>query len=220
MALQLKLQELGINYNGTEMYLADSTGDHSSTNTGGWETPNPSRVTKALLVQCFLRKTETSNEIFFSPYDPETVVNFTLLCTEDGYHDVFMIAVDKVVPTIEGNYGWTVGSGLVKLVDGELVSKTVEDAYLDPTFFDAVNYKTVLLARTVIYKNDKLLQLIEKQKAAANDKGHNREISDMSKNFDYVRNLLEGARLHGCSQRYTEAQTIVETINTIQNDDV
>ena len=108
MALQLKLSRVGINKDGTEMYLSDVTGNYVVTdNEGGWGVPNPLRSEKALFVQGIQHTSTTDDSTVFADYDPETVVNFTLKPTVDGYYEIIMVAVDKAVPVVEGDYGWT-----------------------------------------------------------------------------------------------------------------
>ena len=215
MALQLKLSRIGINATGTEMYLADVTGDYSGTNLGGWGVPNALRAEKALLIQGIQRTSTTDDTTVFAAYDPETVENFVLDATVDGYYDIILVAVDKVVPVVEGNYGWTLGEGLVQLVDSILVSKVPEDLYKDVLFLDAISYKTVLLARSSILRNRKLLELVQVMKSDNNDRGHSREIADLTDNFSYIRSLLEAAKLFWCSDLYTESQVVVESLTNV-----
>jgi hypothetical protein len=215
MALSLKLSRLGINSTGEEMYIQDVTGDYSAENTGGWGVPNALRSEKALLIQGIQRTSTTDDTATFVEYDPETVSTFVLDTTVDGYYDIILVAVDKVTPTVEGTYGWTSSGGLVQFSGGVLVSKVPEDLYKDILFLDAVSFKTVLLARSSILRNRKLLELVQAMKAGNNDRGHSREIVDLSKNFDYIRTLLESARLFWCSDLYTEAQIIVESLNEL-----
>ena len=220
MALQLKLSRVGINSVGTEMYLSDVTGEYASgTNEGGWGSPNASRTDKALLVQAIQRTSTGNDSVLFSEYDPLTVVNFLLPTPIDGYYDIIMVAVDKVVPIVEGAYGWTVGSGLVQLVGGVLVSKVPEDLYKDELFLDAISFKTVLLARMSIYRNRKNLEFVQKKKAASDDKGHVREITELANNLEYIKALLEGAKYHWCSGLYSESQLLVESFNEIVAND-
>lgn len=221
MALKLQLSRSGINPTGTEMYLSDITGDYAvTTNEGGWGVPNALRAEKALLVQGTLHTSTADSLATFADYDPETVANFTLLPEVDGYYEVYMIALDKVVPVTEGAYGWTLASGIVKLVDGVLVSKTIGDVYADVLFLDKVSFKTVLLANSAILKNHKLLEYIQELKANNSDKGHVRKLEELHSNFDYIRSLLEGARLFWCSNLYTESQVLIESINELVVDDV
>lgn len=221
MALKLQLSRSGINPTGTEMYLSDVTGDYAAgTNEGGWGIPNPLRSEKALLLQGFQRGSTVDGDAVFADYDPETVANFTMLPTVDGYYEIYMIAVDKIVPIVEGAYGWTTATGLVQLVDGLVVAKTVADVYNDILFLDKVSFKTVLLANSTIYKNHKLLELYNESKANNSDKGHVRKLEELKSNFEYVKVLLESARLFWCSNLYTESQVAVESLNELVIDDV
>lgn len=214
--LQLQLNRTGINSNGTEMYLSDATGDyHVDDNPGGWGAPNPERASKAVLIQAFNNTSEGAVEFEVNEYDPETVDSFVIQCAADGYIETFMIAVDKVEPTVEGAYGWTATAGLVKLEEGVLVDKTVKEVYEDVLFQDSLSYKTVLLARIAIYRNDLNLKLVQKRMQKYDDRGHNREIADLQEQFNFVRSLLEGARYQWCLDSYTEAQRVVEAFNEI-----
>ncbi|WP_428743157.1 hypothetical protein [Tenacibaculum sp.] len=219
MALALKLLRTGINSVGSEMYLQDSTGDYIlETNEGGWGVPNPERNSKALLVEAFLNKTAGPVSVEVKEYDPETVDNFTLLTKEDGYYEVFMVAVDKQVPTVEGEYGWDALQGLLKFEGGSVKSVTPKTLYDDPTFADAVSFKTVLLANIAIYRNTKNLELIKLRMQKYNDRAHNREIEDLENHFFFVRSLLDGANYMWCADNYTEAQRIVESFNEVAYD--
>lgn len=219
MSITLQLNRTGINSDGTEMYLADATGDYNTPdNEGGWGAPNPERASKALLVQAFNNTSDGSVEFPVSDYDPETVENFTVQCSADGYIETFMVAVDKVEPTVEDAYGWTATGGLMKLEDGVLVPKTVKEAFEDPLFFDAVSYKTVLLARIAIYRNNLNLNLIQTRMQKSDDRGHSREIADLQEQFNFARGLLEGARYQWCMDNYTESQRIVESFNELINE--
>ena len=221
MALQLKLSRVGINKDGTEMYLSDVTGPYAATtNKGGWGVPNQLRAEKALLLQGFQRGSTVDGDAVFADYDPETVANFTMSPTVDGYYEIYMIAVDKIVPIVEGAYGWTAATGLVQLVGGIPVAKTVNDVYNDILFLDKVSFKTVLLANSTIYKNHKLLELYTEGKANNSDKGHVRKLEELKSNFEYVKVLLESARLFWCSNLYTESQLAVESLNELVVDDV
>lgn len=216
MGLKLKLSRTGINNLGTEMYISDVTGIYiDDTNEGGWGTPNAERASKALVAQAILRTSTKNVDVVIDDYNPESVEHFTLQTTEDGYVDFIMVAVDKALPTVEGNYGWTLPSGLVRLIDGVLVSVTPQDIYKNPVFLDAVSFKTILLARCAIYRNRQNLELVRIRKAANEDRSHNREIADKEKHFNFVRSLLEGARYEWCMENYTEAQTIVEAFTNL-----
>lgn len=220
MALQLKLSRVGINKDGTEMYLSDVTGNYVVTdNEGGWGVPNPLRSEKALFVQGIQHTSTTDDSTVFADYDPETVVNFTLKPTVDGYYEIIMVAVDKAVPVVEGDYGWTLETGIVQLVDTILVSKTPLDLYNDVLFLDKVSFKTVLLARCSILRNTKLLEYIQELKSNNADKGHVRKLEELHNNFDYIRSLLEGAKLLWCSDLYTESQSLVESLNELVLDE-
>ena len=220
MALQLKLSRVGTNQDGTEMYLSDVTGTYSNIdNSGGWGVPNPLRSEKALLVQSLQHASDVDGEAVFADYDPETVANFTLKPTVDGYYEVFMIAVDKVLPLVDGEYGWTLESGLVQLVSGIVTAKTVVDVYNDILFLDKVSFKTVLLARCSILRNTKLLEYVQELKSNNADKGHVRKLEELHNNYDYIKTLLEGAKLFWCSDLYTESQSLVESLNELVLDE-
>ena len=220
MALKLQLSRVGINEVGTEMYISDVTGNYVVTdNEGGWGVPNPLRAEKALLVQSIQHGSQVDSDCAFADYDPESVVNFTMLPVVDGYYEVLMIAVDKIEPITEGSYGWTAGSGLVQLVSGALISKTVLQVYQDVLFLDKVSFKTVLLARSAILRNTKELEYVEELEANKSDKGHVRKLEELHNNFDYIRALLEGARLHWCSGLYTRSQLLVESLNQLIADE-
>ena len=146
MALKLALSRTGTNTTGTEMYLSDVTGIHSPENLGGWGIPNPLRSSKALIIQVIQHTTTVDNEVVVDAYDPETVENFLVRPNIDGYYEIIMVAVSKVIPNMEGSYGWTAGTGLVKFEGGVTIAKTPLELFNDPLFLDAVSYKTVLLA--------------------------------------------------------------------------
>lgn len=217
--LELKLIRTGINTLGSEMYLQDATGIYDSPdNEGGWGIPNPERNSKALLVSAFNNTSDGPKEATVQEYDPETVTDFVMESLVDGYYEVFAVAVDKSIPTVEGDYGWTIDSGLVRLEDGVNVSVKPEDLYNDPTFDDSVSYKTVIIARSAIYRNTKNLELVNLRMAHFEDRGHNREIEDLQEHYNTVKALIDGSLYAWCSDNYTEAQRILESFNTITNE--
>lgn len=133
MALKLNLSRVAINSTGTEMYIADTTGEYSEDNVGGYGGINPIRNTLAVLYSCKYNSSTGSEVVEILPYDPETVETITLNTIKDGYYEVIAVAVPKTTPTVEGNYGYVNGS-IVKLVEGQPVAKTIEEVYADPLY--------------------------------------------------------------------------------------
>lgn len=216
MSLKLQITRTGINTVGTEMYLADATGDyHVDDNPGGWGAPNPERNTKSILVQSFLQKSDGPVDVEVTGYDPLTVTQFILNTKEDGYYETLAIAVDNVDPTVEDAYGWSSLNGLTQLKDGVLVAKTVNEVYDDPLFLDGVSYKTILLARMAIYRNKKNLELVQLRSVNNEDAGHVRELADAIDHFSYVKSLLDGAWYLWCADNYTGSQKIVESFDNV-----
>ena len=220
--LQLKVSRTAINETGEEMYLADVTGNYNDPdNLGGWGAPNPDRTSKALVAEAFLNKSDDAGgkkDVALDPYDPETVSNFLLHTDEDGYYEFIMVAVDKVEPTIEGTYGWTASTQLVKLEDGVLVRAYPSELLADENFLDAVSFKTLLIARMNIERNRRNLKLVELMMANYDDGAHNREIADAQEEFDFINVLTEGAYYQWCIDGYTAAQLIVEGFENYINE--
>lgn len=218
MAVQLKFSRTGINADAAEMYISDITGDYDVVdNPTGWGAPNPERSEKALIGQAFLHKSDSDVGVELVSYDPETVSNFTLLCPEDGYYELIVASVDDSIPTVELEYGWSISSGLVQLVEGSLIPKTPKDL-LEVEGQTVTSFKTVLLGRLAIYRNSKNLELVKLKIAKVDDRAHNREIADLDYEFNFVRGLLDGAKYQWCIDNYTQAQTIVEAFNNLVNE--
>lgn len=215
MSLKLKLARTAINSIGTEMYISDVTGDYvAETNEGGWGFPNELRGSTALMFQAIYHKSTGEEDVEIIPYDPETVEGITLLTQNDGYYEVIAVAVPKVAPAVEGTYGWIDGQ-IVQLVEGNLIPKTVKEVHEDILFTSSASFKTILLARTAIYRNRLNLKLVKLMHSKNDDRSHNREIADLSDKFDFVKGLLEGARYLWCSDNYVKAQLVVESFDEI-----
>jgi hypothetical protein len=217
MALKLKIVRNAVNSVGTEMYLIDATGDYSAENLGGWGAPNPERTAKALLIETTYHESEKDTAVELYEYDPETVENFTVKCTADGYYEIVMVAVDKFTPIVEGNYGWTSIGGLTQLSGGVLVPKTPNEVFADALFLDGVSFKTVLLSRLAINRNDLNLQLVKLLLQHNDDRGHNRDIVDITEKHNEAKALLDGAKYQWCLDNYTYAQRIVESSNAYKD---
>ena len=215
MALKLNLSRVAINSTGTEMYIADTTGEYSEDNVGGYGGINPIRNTLAVLYSCKYNSSTGSEVVEILPYDPETVETITLNTTKDGYYEVIAVAVPKTTPVVEGNYGYVNGS-IVKLVEGQLVTKTVEEVYADPLYLNGVSFKTVILARIAITRSRLNLEIVKLYQAKNEDRAHNRVIADKDNQFKFVKGLLEGARYLWCSDNYTGAQLVVESFNELE----
>lgn len=210
MSLILKVERVSINKESTEMYLMDNTGNYSETNKGGWGSPNPVRSNKALMVEAYLNPMSGEpSQLTMSPYDPATASTFTVNMDKDGYMEIFSIAVDKVDPTVEGEYGWTPENGLTKRVGSDLKPITVREIYMEGSV-EVFSYKTVCLGKTIIYRNQMNLDVIDLRRKRVNDLGHYPQLTDLIDNFNYVKSLLEGANYLWCLGNYTQAQEIVE----------
>ena len=215
MSLKLTLARTAINSTGTEMYISDVTGNYVvETNEGGWGTPNELRGSTAIMFQAIYHKSTGDEDVEIVPYDPETVENITLLTLSDGYYEILVVAIPKGIPTVENTYGWIDGQ-IVQLVGGLLVPKTVKEVYEDTLFTSSTSFKTILLARTAIYRSRLNINLVTLMQSKNNDRAHNREIADLADKFDFVKGLLEGARYLWCSDNYVKAQLVVEAFDEI-----
>ncbi len=213
MSLELKLSRTAINETGTEMYLSDVTGDYAADNEGGWGAPNEERATRALLFEAYYKKSSGDVTAEISEYDPETVEHISVSTEFDGYYEILVASVEKVAPTVEGSYGWTVLGGLQKFEDGVLRAATVRELYDDPLMLESTSFKTITLGQTAIKRNRALLEYIKVKKQHDADFGHNRDLEDARDSYQHLQVMLEGARLHWCMDNYTEAQSVVEPLN-------
>lgn len=231
--LDLVLNRVGTNNDGTLMYLEDAT-----------EWPSIiERKKYTLFVQAFHERVsgpvEITNIIENATYfTTESIVNndvsvimngidvvytanqvvkagWTMELSNDGYYSITSVAVSSFPPTENGNYGTDLEGNLVKQEDGEYVIKEVSDLVEDENFTDWTNLKTLLLARTSIYSNEKWLQYFQESQKYFNDGGHYPELFRLKRASDFAKSALNSAQYVWELDNYTGAQSIIENMEEL-----
>lgn len=83
---------------GGTIYVNDTTGDYSVTNTGGYGSPNTERTDVALIILGKYKASTGDTDLTFAAYDPEIVTQFSVSgLTLDGYYQFKVYTVDRYV---------------------------------------------------------------------------------------------------------------------------
>lgn len=205
----LSLSRTGINRIGTEMYISDTT---------DWGTSTTPRGSVSLFFDAIYITSKGEFKIDILPYNPEAVDNIVLQTPQDGYIKIFMIAVPTSEPTVNDELGTKDGQ-IVKFNNGTLEVVTIQELVANPLFLNVTEFKTLLLARIIIYRNRKNLKLVMLKMTRHDERDYNREISDIQTQHDLARGLLEGAMYLWCMDNFVQAQEIVEAFNSIIQED-
>lgn len=222
MALVLKIEKSSISSDCLTIVYSDNTGSYNvTTNPSGYGAPNPARNTLYLKLFLTLKKTVGDEQITVPAYNENTVTQWSLTLSEDGYYEAYMFAALAYAGGTTYALADIVYDAGTDLFYKSLSAGNIGNAVTNATFWTAVTevdeLKAAIAASTTVgYAAVKEhIELcnsrICKTKAYLKEDGCD-PCAMGNTRYNKIRNLIDGADINGSITAYSKAQVIVEEI--------
>jgi len=226
MANVLALEKTSISSNCTSMVVTDITGNYNaSTNLGGYGAPNDTRVSLYLKLLVNLRKSTGREVIAVPAYNENTATTWTITIAEDGWYELYLFACKVWDAAITYALSAVVYSVATDSYYKSIQAGNLNNAVTNTTWWTAITtdvndyLAAVALPQTATYEVTKnVVELCSSRKCEAQMLlKANCDCCDecMLQEYEKVRMKIEGAGWNEALGNFTEAQEIVENLNTI-----
>jgi hypothetical protein len=222
MALELLVEKDSISADCGTIVYKDNTGSYDvTTNPTGYGAPNETRANLYIKFFLTLKKTVGDEQITLPTYISNTVTQWSVTVTEDGYYEAYMFA------TIAYAGGTTYGlSHVIYDIATDTFYKSLSagntgNAVTDATWWEAVTDVDELKAAITASQPDAYADVYEhielcnsricKTKAYIQEDDSCSCVCGTSR-YAKIRDLIDGADINGSITAFAKAQSIVEEI--------
>lgn len=221
MALVLKIEKDSISSDCLTIVYKDNTGNYNaSTNVGGYGAPNETRANLYLKLFLTLKKTVGDEQITVAAYNENTVTQWSITLSEDGYYEAYMFGALAYAGGTTYALADVVYSAAQDAFYKSLSAGNVGNAVTNATFWTAVTdvdeLKAAIAASTTVgyadvYEHIELCNSrICKTKAYLKEDGCDENPGTIR--YNKIRNLIDGADINGSISAFAKAQAVVEEI--------
>lgn len=224
MAIQYKFKNTHtFNSSSSRLYLEDDTGLYSSSNTGGYGTPNLARNTLALIPVGIYKSSTGNRLITFDKYNPLTATVFNAVIGIDGWYEFHLLSFPIYDATQLQSYA--AGDSYYDSVSGNIlniqvdsittlnVAVVVSSDYLLGTSYEVAKSDDELVAAS----NTKIMIRINANISnyiTNNIDFLEKKLVRYKNNYDAVRIILQGSLYEFARGNKAVAQKNLEFLNT------